>query len=73
MSIYLLDDSLKIDIFFEPGDTEFADNICIEVDEDCPEGEKIFRADETNIYLTASQARQLAQALLAAAEESADQ
>ena len=73
MSIFLLDDSLKVDVFFEPGDNEFADNICIMVDEDCPEDEKIFRADETNIFLTPLQARQLAQALLDAAAESSDQ
>ncbi len=70
MSIYLLDDSLKVDVCFEPGDNEFTDNICLKIEEDCPDEEKIFREDEIHLYLTPQQARQLGMALLAAAEES---
>jgi hypothetical protein len=70
MSIKLLDDSLEVNILFDLTDCEFNDNVCIQVIEDCPDDEKVFRGDETNLYLTAKQARQLASALLHAAEES---
>lgn len=70
MPISLLDNSLKVDIYYDHEDCQFDDNICVSFVEDCPEEEKIFQAGETNIYLTPEQARQLAQALLAAASES---
>jgi hypothetical protein len=70
MTISLLDNSLKVEIFFEVSDCEFNDNICVKIDEDCPDDEKVFRGDETNLYLTSHQARHLAAALLHAAEES---
>ena len=70
MPIYLLDDSLAVDIYYECDDSEFEDNICISIYEDCPEAEKIFRVGLTNIYLTRQQARQVAEALLKAAEAS---
>jgi hypothetical protein len=70
MTISLLDDSLKVDIFFEVSDCEFGDNLCIQITENCPDDEKVFRADETNLYLTTQQARHLADALLKAAQES---
>ena len=70
MAIYLLDNSLKVEVFFEDDDSEFDDDICITFTEDCPEIERLFRADETNIYLTPEQARQLGQALLNAASVS---
>jgi hypothetical protein len=69
-SIYLLDRSLKVDVYYEPEDRNFNDNICISFCEECPDYEKIFVADETNIYLTSEQARQLAEALLQATFES---
>ncbi len=56
MSVLLLDNSLKVDIFFEESDLDYDDNICISFSEDCPEDEKIFRVDETNIYITPDQA-----------------
>jgi hypothetical protein len=71
MAIYLLDDSLKVDVFFDPEDCEFNDNICVRFTEECPEEEKLFWAGETNIYLTPQQARQLAKVLNEAAEASA--
>jgi len=70
MSISLLDKSLKVDVFFELSDCEFNDNVCMRIIEDCQDDEKVFRADETNLYLTTRQARRLASALLHAAEES---
>lgn len=70
MAIYLLDDSLEVEIYYEGKDCEFEDNICLSIQEDCPEEERIFRADQVNLYLSAKQARQLGEAFLAAAEES---
>lgn len=72
MPIYLLDDSVMVNIYYDCADSEFDDNICVSILEDCPEEEKIFRSDETNIYLTRQQARELAEALLQAAEKSCD-
>jgi hypothetical protein len=56
MSILLLDNSLEVQIYFESSDSDFEDDICISFSEDCPDDEKIFRADETNIYITPDQA-----------------
>ncbi len=70
MSLILLDDTLSVDIFFEPSDDQFDDNVCISLWESCPEDEKIFIADETNIYLTPNQARELAKMLLDAVNAS---
>lgn len=66
MSILLLDRSLKVDIFFDETDREFEDNICVSFVEDCPNEEKVFNADETNLYLTCTEAGQLIEALQAA-------
>lgn len=70
MSITLLDGTLQVHIFYEKGDHEFDDNVCICFKEDCPEDEKIFYAGETNIYVTSQQARKLAQMLNTAADQS---
>jgi len=70
MIILLLDESLRVQIFYEGQDAEFKDNICISFQEDCPEEEKIFKVDETNIYLTPEQAQELADALNTAAAQS---
>ena len=72
MPIYLLDDTLKVDIFFEPADSEFSDSICMCIEESCPPAEKLFRHDEIHIFLTRQQARQLGEALLGAVEESSE-
>jgi hypothetical protein len=72
MPIYLLDDSLSIDIFYECEDSSFSDCVCISIAESCPQEEKLFKADETNIFITPLEARRLAEALLAAAESCAD-
>jgi len=70
MPVYLLDESLKVEIFFDPDDTAFEDDICVCFSESCAEDEKIFKMDESHIYITPTQARQLAEALLKAAERS---
>jgi hypothetical protein len=70
MAIYLLDNSLKVEVFFDPSDSEFEDNICISFVEDCPEDEKLFWAGESNIYLTSEQACQFAEALVKAVNDS---
>ena len=70
MSLILLDDTLSVDIYFEPSDDQFDDNVCISLWESCPEDEKIFIADETNIYLTPNQAHELAKMLLDAVNAS---
>lgn len=68
--ILILDESLKIRIFYECDDCDYEDNICVSIQEDCPEDEKLFKADETNIFLTPDQARALATALINAANMS---
>jgi hypothetical protein len=70
MSIWLLDNSLKVTIYYDENDCAYEDNICVSIVEDCPEEEKIFRHDETNIYLTPEQALNLIKALTTATAES---
>lgn len=54
-TISLLDGSLKLSISYEVSDREFDDDICLCFNEDCPEDEKLFRVDETSIFLTPEQ------------------
>ncbi|MFO7662720.1 MAG: hypothetical protein R6X18_09015 [Chloroflexota bacterium] len=54
--ITLLDGSLILNIYYEETDSAFEDDICLCFTEDCPEDEKVFKADETSIYLTPEQA-----------------
>lgn len=70
MAIYLLDNTLKIEICYEESDSDYSDNICVQIIEDCPEEEKLFRADEINIFLTPEEALLLANTLLKAAHSS---
>ena len=70
MVVSLLDNTLKVNVFYDPADGDLRDNICVCIQEDCPDEERIFRADETNIYLTAAQASALSAALPDAAERS---
>jgi hypothetical protein len=70
MSLNFLDDTLNVDVFYEKNDREFCDNICVRFWESCPDEERLFIHDETNIYLTPEQARALARLLLEAAEQS---
>ncbi len=70
MAIELLNGSLKVNIFFDPKDREFEDNVCVCVKELGPDEEKILYADETNVFLTAEEARKLADLLREAADKS---
>jgi hypothetical protein len=70
MPIFLLDDTIRVEVYYESKDCDFEDNICVSFLEVCPDDEKIFLAGETNIYLTSKQARQLAKALSNVANES---
>ncbi|MCA9961214.1 MAG: hypothetical protein R3E31_25365 [Chloroflexota bacterium] len=68
--IWLLDNSLRVDVYYDGGDSDFSDNVCVSFREVASADEKIFRVDETNIYLTPAQANQLALALIQAAKHS---
>jgi hypothetical protein len=70
MDILLLDETIRVKVYFEPSDADFSDNICMCFEEACPEEEKIFRAAKTHVYLTREQARMLALALYQAADRS---
>lgn len=70
MALELLNGSLVVDIFYDKKDTEFEDNVCICLKEYGPEEEKILYAGETNIFLTPEEARNLANLLLKAADQS---
>ena len=70
MAIELLNGSMKVNIYFDPTDREFEDNVCVCVKELGPDEEKILYADETNIFLTAEEARKLADLLREAADKS---
>lgn len=71
--ILLLDETLKVEIYYSCEDSDLEDNICLKVSEDCAEEEKLFRHDESHLYLTAAQARALAEALLAAVAKSGEE
>jgi SAM-dependent methyltransferase len=70
MQILLLDDNLIVNIFCDNPDQAHEDNICIQWVEKRPDEERMFRASETNIYLTPEQAAQFAEALSTAAADS---
>lgn len=70
MTIFLLDGTIEIEIFFECADHDLEDNICVKVFEKCAPAERLLRAGETNIFLTPDQARELGTALLKAADSS---
>jgi hypothetical protein len=70
MAIELLNGSLKIDVFFDQRDKEYEDNVCVCVREFGPEDEKILYAGETNIFIKAEEARELARMLMEAADHS---
>ena len=70
MALDLLNGSLTVKIFYDPRDCEFEDNVCVCLKESGPEEEKILYAGETNIFLTAEEARSLAELLLKAADQS---
>ncbi|MDR3562912.1 MAG: hypothetical protein P4N59_15960 [Negativicutes bacterium] len=66
--ISLLDDSLEVSIYFDRNDSRFQDNIGVSILENCPQCEKLFKADEINCFITPDQARQLIEALSTALE-----
>jgi hypothetical protein len=68
--LWLLDESLRVRVFYECDDCDFEDDICLSFYESCPDDEKLFKADETNIYLTPEQAKQFAMALINASNRS---
>ena len=70
MTIYLLEGTLQVDIFYDCEDQDLEDNVCIRVIESCPPSEKLFRAGQTHIFLTPEQARELGNALLQTAHNS---
>lgn len=70
MTIHLLEGTLEVDIFYEYEDQDLDDNVCIKIVESCPPEERLLRAGETHIYITAVQARELGEILLAAASYS---
>ena len=69
-AIPLLDESLQIEIYYEGSDCDLEDNICVRITESCPEEEKVFRHDESNLYLTVEQANAIITALHKAVEKS---
>jgi len=72
-TIHLLDDTLEVEVGFSCEDADLEDNICVVVYETCPEDEKIFKHEESHIFLTRKQARDLANALAAAVKASEEQ
>jgi hypothetical protein len=70
MAIEILNGSLKIEVFFDKSDKEYDDNICVCLKEYGPEDEKILYASETDLFITAEEARKLAEMLTEAAERS---
>lgn len=70
MAVRLLDGTLFVSVRYCVEEGEYEDNICVSFREECPDEEKIFCANETNISLTPKEAIHLAKLLLAAADES---
>ena len=70
MTIFLLDGTIEIEIFFDCTDHDLEDNICVKIFEKCTPAERLLLAGETNIFLTPDQARKLGTALLEAAGNS---
>jgi len=70
MTIYLLEGTLQIDIFYDCEDQDLDDNVCVQVIERCAPEERLLRAGQTHIFLTPGQARELGEALLGAAHKS---
>ena len=70
MAVKLMNGSLQVEVFFDQKDKHYEDNICICIREESPDDEKVLYADETNLFITPEEARQLGQLLLDAAEHS---
>ena len=72
-TVRLLDDTLEVEVGFSCEDADLEDNICVVINETCPEDEKIFKHEESHIFLTRNQARDLMDALRAAIKASEEQ
>lgn len=72
MTIFLLDDTIEIDIFFDCEDHDLEDNICVTIIERCDPSERLLRAGQTNIFITPTQAQALGNAFLHAAKHSSE-
>jgi hypothetical protein len=70
MLVNLLNGALTVELHFENNDSQYDDNICLCFKEPCPEEERVFKAEQTLIYIKSSEARALAKALLYYAEKS---
>lgn len=70
MVVHLLDGSLVVEIVYDESDSDYEDNINLTLFETCPDEEKIMIHDETHLFITPGQARQLAACLVKAAGES---
>lgn len=70
MALNFLDDTLNVDVIYEDTDSGFCDNICIRFWESCPDEERVFIHEETNLFITPAQARDFAMLLLQAAQKS---
>ena len=68
MSVLLLDDNLRVSVYFDRSAPRF-DSIRLYLEETCTGGEKLLRDSEAGLYLTPGQARALADELLAALAE----
>ncbi len=62
MRLLLLDTSLQVEVAYDAEQRDDADTVCLTFAEHCPTDERIFKADETRIFLTPDQAEQLARA-----------
>ena len=65
----LCDGQLQVNVEFEPPGEDCEDNVHLALREDCPPEMKLFAANEVAFGMTSAQARTLAQALLAAADQ----
>lgn len=65
-----LDDSLQVSVEYDADQHDYEDTVGLTFVEHCPKDERIFKADETRIFLTPDQAEQLALVLQQVATES---
>ena len=68
MALELMNGSMTVEIFYDQRDKDYEDNICICLKESGPEDERVLYADETNLYITPEDARELADLLMKAAD-----
>jgi hypothetical protein len=66
----LLDGSLEVEIYFYDDGEGYEDNIYLSFSENCPDEQKVFKVDSTQLNITPSQATHLIEALTNAIQES---